>query len=104
LRFAILIQLSRPSFTENIRACVQADELNSDVELNSSSASEDNIERLSEHACEISDGEADEERKSKEISPGFALIKMATDGMLAVYIAGALLPKMFQTVKENPNL
>jgi hypothetical protein len=77
------------------------------VELNSRSESEDNMERRSEHACEISDGEGDEEEESEKMSPGSVLVKMATDGLLKLYIAGALLPKILlesQAVKENPNL
>jgi hypothetical protein len=45
---------------------VEADDLDSDVELNSSFESEGNTERLSEHACEIFDVEADEKRSLRK--------------------------------------
>lgn len=43
------------------------DDLDSDMELNSGSEAEGNIERLSEHPSEISEGEADEEESEKEL-------------------------------------
>jgi hypothetical protein len=48
----VAIQLTSPSFAEKIPVCLQeleADDLDSDVEFSSSSKSENNIERLSEH-------------------------------------------------------
>jgi hypothetical protein len=64
--------------------------------------------RLSEHACEVSDGKAHEEEESEEKSPGSGLVKMATDGMLNLHMGGgALLLKVLlesQAIKKNPYL
>lgn len=57
-------------------------------------------------ACEISVGEADEEESEEEL-PGSVLVKMANDGLLNLYVAGSLLPKIVeesQAAKENPYL
>jgi hypothetical protein len=83
--------------------------LDSDVELNSSSESEDNTERLSEHAYQIADGKVDEEEESEEKSPGSGLVKMVTDEMLNLqalhrsYTATKNIA-VSQAVKENQNL
>jgi hypothetical protein len=87
--------------------CVCADDLNGDVELKSSSESEDNTERLSKYAYEISDWEVDKAEESEEKSSGSVPVKIATDGMLNLYIAGTLLLKIlleFQAHKENPDV
>jgi hypothetical protein len=47
------------------------------------------------------------EKRSQSKSRGSVLIKMATDGILNLYIAGSSLPKILlesQAVKENPNI